>query len=61
MVTVPSEAATDYELVRDLFAGGMNCMRINCAHDNQEAWSGMLANLRKAQKEIGQRCTIAMG
>jgi pyruvate kinase len=45
MVTVPSEAATDYELVRDLVARGMNCMRINCAHDNQEAWSGMIANL----------------
>jgi pyruvate kinase len=60
MVTVPSEAATSYELVRDLLAGGMNCMRINCAHDNQEAWSGMIANLRKAEEETGKRCKIAM-
>jgi len=33
MVTMPSEAATDYVLVRDLLAAGMDCMRINCAHD----------------------------
>src|SRR5215471_6646996 len=26
MVTVPSTAATDYELVRDLLVSGMNCM-----------------------------------
>jgi pyruvate kinase len=34
---MPSEAAVNYELVRDLLAGGMNCMRINCAHDSQKA------------------------
>jgi pyruvate kinase len=27
MVTMPPEAATDYPLVRDLVAGGMDCMR----------------------------------
>jgi hypothetical protein len=32
MVTMPTEAATDYELVRDLALHGMDCMRINCAH-----------------------------
>jgi pyruvate kinase len=60
MVTMPSEAATDYELVRDLLAGGMNCMRINCAHDGREAWSGMIANLRRAEQETGRRCKIEM-
>lgn len=33
MVTMPPEAAANYELVRDLLVQGMNCMRINCAHD----------------------------
>ena len=33
MVTMASDAATDYELVRDLVRSGMDCMRINCAHD----------------------------
>jgi pyruvate kinase len=60
MVSVPSEAATDYELVRDLLAGGMNCMRINCAHDNQDAWSEMIRNLRRAEEETGKHCKIEM-
>jgi pyruvate kinase len=60
MVTMPSEAATDYELVRNLLAGGMNCMRINCAHDTQEAWTGMIRNLRKAEAETSKHCRIEM-
>ena len=60
MVTMPSEAAANYELVRDLLAGGMNCMRINCAHDSQEAWSAIIRNLRKAEVETGKRCKIEM-
>lgn len=34
MVTMSSEAAHDYVLVRDLLQNGMDCMRINCAHDD---------------------------
>ncbi|MGA8012467.1 MAG: pyruvate kinase [Candidatus Acidiferrales bacterium] len=60
MVTMPSEAATDYDLVRDLVLHGMDCMRINCAHDGPEAWSGMVSNLRRAEKETGRRCKISM-
>jgi pyruvate kinase len=60
MVTMPSEAATNYELVRDLVLNGMNCMRINCAHDAPEAWSGMISNLRRAEQETGNKCRISM-
>ncbi|MFZ3331700.1 MAG: pyruvate kinase [Candidatus Acidiferrales bacterium] len=60
MVTMPSEAAADYELVRDLVLHGMDCMRINCAHDDTEAWSGMVRNLRRAVKETGRPCKISM-
>ena len=60
MVTMPSEAATNYSLIRDLLAGGMNCMRINCAHDNPAAWDAMIRNLRKAETETGKRCKIEM-
>ena len=60
MVTMPSEAATDYELVRDLLASGMDCMRINCAHDGAEAWSAMVGNLRRAEKEVNKRCRVLM-
>jgi pyruvate kinase len=60
MVTMPSEAATDYDLVRDLILRGMDCMRINCAHDGPEAWCGMVRNLRRAVKETGRPCKISM-
>jgi pyruvate kinase len=60
MVTMPSEAATDYNLVRDLVAEGMDCMRINCAHDGVKAWHRMVSNLHKATKETGKDCLILM-
>jgi pyruvate kinase len=60
MVTVPTEAALNYGLVRDLVLHGMDCMRINCAHDGPETWSGMVANLQRAAKETGRSCKIAM-
>lgn len=60
MVTMPSEAAENYELVRDLLARGMDCVRINCAHDRPEAWGAMIANLRRAEKETGRFCKVAM-
>lgn len=60
MVTMPSEAATDYELVRDLLASGMDCMRINCAHDGVEAWSAMVRNLRRAEKVMNKQCKVLM-
>jgi pyruvate kinase len=60
MVTMLPEAATNYELVRDLLTHGMDCMRINCAHDDPDAWSGMIQNLRRAEKETNKHCKIAM-
>jgi pyruvate kinase len=60
MVTMPPEAATDYELVRDLLLPGMDCMRINCAHDGPEAWSAMIGNLRQAEKETNRHCKVVM-
>jgi pyruvate kinase len=58
MITMPSEAATDPALVRDLLAAGMDVMRINCAHDNPDAWAAMVANVRRAQRELGRSCKI---
>jgi pyruvate kinase len=60
MVTMPSEASGDYPLVRDLLGAGMDCMRINCAHDNEDAWAGMVDNLRRAQAELKRDCRILM-
>jgi pyruvate kinase len=60
MVTMPSEAASDFQLVRQLVANGMDCMRINCAHDGRPAWAGMVANLRRAKQELGRECRLEM-
>ncbi len=60
MVTMSSDAATSYGLVRDLVRSGMDCMRINCAHDDPEAWLGMVRNLQKAREETGRNCRILM-
>src|SRR5262245_5834148 len=60
MVTMPSEAAADYALVRELLASGMDCMRINCAHDRPPAWAAMIAHLRRAEAELGRACRVAM-
>ena len=55
-----SEAADDYGLVRDLVAHGMNCMRINCAHDTPEIWSRMVNHLERARKELSLPCRLLM-
>jgi pyruvate kinase len=60
MVTMPSEAATDAQLVQDLVAAGMDVMRINCAHDGPEAWTAMVENLRRAEQALGRNCRVAM-
>lgn len=59
MVTMPSEAADDPELVRDLVANGMEIMRINCAHDSPAEWTRMIRHLRRAEKALGRRCRIS--
>src|SRR5262245_18226979 len=58
MVTMPSEAATNSALMREMLAAGMDVMRINCAHDNPDTWAAMANNLRQAQRELGRSCRI---
>jgi pyruvate kinase len=58
MVTMPSEAADDYALVRDLVAAGMNCMRINTAHDTRPVWERMVRNLDRAREETRRPCRL---
>ncbi len=60
MVTMSAEAADDYTLVRDLLSHGMNCMRINCAHDSPEIWEAMVKHLERARRELGLPCRVLM-
>ena len=60
MVTMPSEAADDYSVVHELLAAGMDCMRINCAHDDADAWSRMIDHLRRAEQTLDKKCRVLM-
>ena len=60
MVTMPAEAANDYTLVHNLLQQGMDCMRINCAHDDAPAWLRMIEHLRRAEHSLGRSCRIVM-
>lgn len=60
MVTMPSEAADDYLLIYNLVKQGMDCMRINCAHDEPVKWGQMIRHLQKAKEELGKPCKIIM-
>jgi len=60
MVTMPSEAAADYTLIQRLLETGMDCMRINCAHDEPAAWLKMIEHLRHAREALGRHCSILM-
>lgn len=60
MVTLPGEGANDYPLIRALLEDGMNCARINCAHDNPDIWERLARNVRRAAGDTGLSCRILM-
>jgi pyruvate kinase len=58
MVTLPSQAATDYRLVEDMLLAGMNIARINSAHDDPTQWKRMVENVRMASKIHQLPCKV---
>lgn len=60
LVTMPATAAEDPGLVARLIRSGMDCARINCAHDDAEVWAAMIRNLRAAADAAGRECRILM-
>ncbi len=60
MVTMPSDAGDDPALIEDLLNAGMNCIRINCAHDGPAEWAAMVRQLRLSTAKTGKECRILM-
>jgi pyruvate kinase len=60
MATLPPEAATEPALVDNLIAAGMDCARINCAHDDPEMWGQMIENVRRAEARLERPCRVLM-
>lgn len=60
MVTQPTQAAYDYPLVLEMVKNGMNCARINCAHDHPEIWKLIIKNVKEAARVTGRNVKITM-
>lgn len=58
MVTMPTEAAWDRGIVCRLVAAGMDCARINGAHDGPDQWAAMASNISFAAAAAGRECPI---
>jgi pyruvate kinase len=60
MVTIPSEGATNPTLIDKLVQEGMNCARINCAHDDESAWLKMIECVRASEIRWNRSVKVAM-
>lgn len=60
MVTLPTEAGDDYNIIYDLIDNGMSIARINCAHDNMDIWLKMINNIKHASDYLSKNCKISM-
>ncbi len=60
MVTLPSEAASEPQLMLDLVKAGTETVRINCAHDGPDAWQAMVDHLRGAERQVGRKVRVLM-
>ncbi len=60
MVTLPSDAARDFTVVRDMVHAGMDIARINCAHDTPDDWQAMAQYVRVAARQAQRQVRILM-
>jgi pyruvate kinase len=60
LVTLDSEAANDPGFLLRLVQAGADAVRINCAHDDREAWRRMIDNVRGAERATNSKIPILM-
>ncbi len=60
MITCPSEAAEDPDFFPQLAQRGVQAVRINCAHDDRNAWGQMIERARAAGASNGRTMRIFM-
>lgn len=58
MVTLPSIAAGEPMLLRELLQAGMDVARLNLAHDDTAAWDATVRHLRDAERDVGRTCKL---
>lgn len=58
MVTLPSEALTDRNIVPALIEAGMEIARINCAHDDIAGWRNLIDQVRQGSLAQRRECRV---
>lgn len=56
LVTQPTEAADDEDFIKSLLKQGMDCARVNCAHDDEIIWKQIIDHVRVNEPD----CKIMM-
>ncbi|HWJ75253.1 MAG TPA: pyruvate kinase [Kaistia sp.] len=60
LVTCPSEAADGPGFMQGLARLGVEAVRINCAHDDRDAWARMIGHARAAGLAVGRPIKVLM-
>lgn len=60
LVTLSGEDENDYSKIKEMLLQGMDCARINCAHDSPEVWKRLIDKIQLAKRETGRHCRILM-
>jgi len=60
MVTLSREQGEDRAQIEELLRRGMDCARINAAHDDLFTWRRMARHVREASRLLGRPCRIAV-
>jgi pyruvate kinase len=60
LVTCPTEAANDPTFMLELAKRGVQGVRINCAHDDADAWGRMIGHLRAAEAATDRDLKVFM-
>lgn len=60
MVTQPGIAARRPTLIRSMMDSGMNCIRVNCAHDGQKEWLGIITHAKEIASKKKKNIAVSM-
>ena len=60
MVTLPTEAAFDENIILNMAHNGMDIVRINLGHDDEKVWRAMVTNVQNVAKKLGHPIKIYM-
>ena len=60
LITCPTEAADDPNFMMELARRGVEAVRINCAHDDPDAWGRMVGHLHAARGATGHAMKVFM-